>query len=138
MVEVQLSRIVIRETSDQQCIYLKEKDGERQFPIVIGLFEALAIDRKVRDRQMPRPMTHDLMASLVLALGAKLDRVVVSDLKDNTFYARLVMARRGAEDPVQVDARPSDAIALAVHLDSPIFVEERVLESVLASPPEAE
>jgi bifunctional DNase/RNase len=138
MVEVQLSRIVIRETSDQQCIYLREKSGARQFPIVIGIFEAWAIDRRVRDRKTPRPMTHDLMASLVHALGAELERVVVSELKDNTFYARLVLRRRGDAQPVEIDARPSDAIALAVHLEAPIFVEDGVLDSVLASPPETE
>jgi bifunctional DNase/RNase len=135
MIEMQLARIVIRETSDQQSIHLKEKDGERRFPIVIGLFEAVAIDRRVRDRKMPRPMTHDLMASLVEALGAKLERVVVADLKNNTFYARLVLSHAGSTEPIEVDARPSDAIALAVHLDAPIYVEDRVLETVLASPP---
>ena len=138
MVEVQLARIVIRETSDQQCIYLREKQGERQFPIVIGIFEAWAIDRKVRDRKTPRPMTHDLMASLVQSLDARLERVVVSELKDNTFYARLVLRRTGQAQTIDVDARPSDAIALAVHLDAPIFVAEGVLESVLTSPPETE
>jgi uncharacterized protein len=136
MIQVELARIVIRETSDQQSIYLKEKDGERQFPIVIGLFEALAIDRRVRSRTTPRPMTHDLMASLVESLSAKLERVVISELKNNTFYAKLVLTRNGAADTIDVDARPSDAIALSVHLDAPIFVEDRVLESVLASPSE--
>jgi len=138
MIEMQLARIVIRETSDQQSIYLKEKAGDRQFPIVIGIFEAWAIDRRVRDRKTPRPMTHDLMAALVEALGAKLERVLVSDLRNNTFYAKLVFSRGGTGAPVEVDARPSDAIALAVHLDAPIFVEDRVIETVLASPPPEE
>ncbi len=134
MLEMQLSRIVIRETSDQQCIYLKEKGGERQFPIVIGIFEAWAIDRKVRDRSTQRPMTHDLLANVVRSLGCTLDRVVVSDLRDNTFYARLVLEPEGDADPVEIDARPSDAIALAVHFDARIFVDEKVLDAVLASP----
>jgi uncharacterized protein len=138
MIEMQLARIVIRETSDQQSLYLREKDGERQFPIVIGIFEAWAIDRRVRDRKTPRPMTHDLMASLIQSLGAKLERVVISDLKNNTFYAKLLLSRRGAADPIEVDARPSDAIALAVHLDAPIFVEDAVIEAVLAAPPPEE
>ena len=138
MIEMQLARIVIRETSDQQSVHLREKDGERQFPIVIGMFEAWAIDRRVRDRKTPRPMTHDLMASLIQLLGAKLERVVVSDLKNNTFYAKLLLSRAGSAEPIEVDARPSDAIALAVHLDAPIFVEERVLETVLAAPPPEE
>ena len=137
MIEMQLSRIVIRETSDQQSVHLREKDGSRQFPIVIGMFEAWAIDRRVRDRKTPRPMTHDLMASLVEALGGKLERIVVSDLRNNTFYAKLIFTKPGGET-VEVDARPSDAIALAVHLDAPIFVEDRVLETVLAAPPPEE
>jgi bifunctional DNase/RNase len=135
MVEVQLSRIVIRETSDQQCIYLKEKGGTRQFPIVIGIFEAWAIDRRVRDRSTQRPMTHDLMASVVRALDGKLDRVVISDLRDNTFFASLRFVRPDGET-ADIDARPSDAIALAVHLNAPIFVEDKVLDTVLASPAE--
>lgn len=137
MIEMQLSRIVIRETSDQQSVHLREKDGSRQFPIVIGIFEAWAIDRRVRDRKTPRPMTHDLMASLVDALGGKLERIVISDLRNNTFYAKLIFAKPGG-DSVEVDARPSDAIALAVHLDAPIFVDESVIETVLAAPPPEE
>ena len=137
MIEMQLSRIVIRETSDQQSVHLREKDGSRQFPIVIGIFEAWAIDRRVRDRKTPRPMTHDLMASLVDALGGKLERIVISDLRNNTFYAKLIFAKDGGET-VEVDARPSDAIALAVHLDAPIFVDEQVIEAVLAAPPPEE
>jgi bifunctional DNase/RNase len=137
MIEMQLSRIVIRETSDQQSVHLREKDGSRQFPIVIGIFEAWAIDRRVRDRKTPRPMTHDLMASLVDALGGKLARIVISDLKNNTFYAKLIFEKPDGET-VEVDARPSDAIALAVHLDAPIFVDETVIEAVLAAPPPEE
>jgi bifunctional DNase/RNase len=137
MIEMQLSRIVIRETSDQQSVHLREKDGSRQFPIVIGIFEAWAIDRRVRDRKTPRPMTHDLMASLVDSLGGKLSRIVISDLKNNTFYAKLIFERQGG-DTVEVDARPSDAIALAVHLDAPIYVDETVIEAVLAAPPPEE
>ena len=133
MIEVQLSRIVIRETSDQQRIYLREKGGTRQFPIVIGIHEAAAIDRRVRDRSPPRPMTHDLLSAVVDALGAKLVRVVISELRQNTFIARLDLERESGGDAIEVDARPSDAIALAVHLAAPIFVEKAVLEEVLAS-----
>ncbi len=134
MVEVQLSRIVIRETSDQQRIYLREKAGSREFPIVIGLHEAAAIDRRVRDKPPPRPMTHDLMAALVKELGARVERVVISALKQNTFFARIDLVPAGADAPRPVDARPSDAIALAAHLGAPIYVEEGVLDDVLASP----
>ena len=135
MIEMQLSRIVIRETSEQQCIYLREKGGVRQFPIVIGIFEAMAIDRKVRDRGTQRPMTHDLLARVVRELGGTLDRVVIADLRDNTFFASLVFRRADGTD-ASVDARPSDAVALAVHLGAPIFVDDKVLENVLASPAE--
>ena len=131
MIEVVLSKIVIRETSENQRIVLREKGGkQRQFPIVIGLYEALAIDRRVRERPSRRPMTHALMSGVITALGAQLDRIVISDLRNNTFHARLELSKEGGER-VEVDARPSDAIALAAHLDSPIFVEEDVLEAVL-------
>lgn len=135
MIEMELSRIVIRETSDTQCIYLREKGGARQFPIVIGIFEAWAIDRRVREKGTQRPMTHDLLAAVVGALGGTLEKVVVSDLRDNTFFAGLHFRRESGEERV-VDARPSDAIALAVHLKAPIFVAEKVLDTVLASPSE--
>ena len=131
MVEMQLSRIVIRESSDHQTIFLREKGGMRQFRILIGLFEAIAIDRRVRERQTARPMTHDLMANVVRSLGAELEKVVVSELRDNTFYARLVVRRPGDDEPIEIDARPSDAIALATHLDAPIFVAEEVLDAVV-------
>lgn len=137
---MQLSRIVIRESSDHQAIYLREVGGSREFRIVIGIFEAMAIDRRVRERTTPRPMTHDLLANVVRALGAELVRVEVSDLRDNTFYARLVLKRANEsasesplEDEIEVDARPSDAISLAVHLDAPIYVEDRVLEAVTST-----
>ncbi len=134
MVEMQLYRIVIRETSDQQRIYLREKAGTRMFPIVIGIHEAAAIDRKIRDRPPQRPMTHDLLASVVGALGASVDRVVISDLRNNTFHARIDLRQPGQEETVSVDARPSDAIALAAHVGAPIFVAEDVLREVLATP----
>jgi bifunctional DNase/RNase len=133
MLEMQLARIVIRETSDQQCIYLREKGGARQFPIVIGIFEAWAIDRRVREKGTQRPMTHDLFAAVVRALGGSLDKVVISDLRDNTFFATLHVRKPDGEE-VTLDARPSDAVALAVHLGARIFVEEKVLETALASP----
>lgn len=133
MVEMQLSRIVIRETSDQQCIYLREKSGGREFPIVIGIFEASAIDRKVRERATPRPMTHDLLGTVVRAMGGTLRRVVIADLRDNTFFASLEIERPDGAT-VKVDARPSDAVAMAVQLDAPIFVDDKVIETVLAAP----
>jgi len=124
---MELSRIVISETTDEQVIHLKEKDGTRSFPIVIGIYEAAAIDRKIRGHRTPRPLTHDLLASVIRDLGARLDRVVVSELREGTFYARLILEHGGAE--TEVDSRPSDAIVLAISAGVPIFVEESVLES---------
>ena len=126
MVEMLLHRILISETSDQQYIFLKEKGGERTFPIVIGYYEALAIDRFVKETAVPRPMTHDLLVKVVEGLGARLDRVEVTNLKESTFYAVLHLALDGRK--VEVDARPSDAIAVATAMKAPIFVSEKVLE----------
>lgn len=127
MVRVELAAIVINERSDEQVIALREVEGERQFPIVIGMFEAFAIDRIVKGRTSERPLTHDLMASLVAKLGARVVRVTIDDLKDETFYANVIL-RRGEDDEVAVDARPSDAITLALKAQVPIYVSERVLD----------
>jgi bifunctional DNase/RNase len=127
-----LHRILISETSDQQYIYLKEKDGERTFPIVIGYYEALAIDRFVKEVPVPRPMTHDLLVHAIEATGAKVTRVDVTNLKDSTFYAVIHMQAPDGRK-VEVDARPSDAIAVATALKSPIFVSEQVVEEARVS-----
>jgi bifunctional DNase/RNase len=123
-----LSRIVISETSDQQIIVLKERNGQRAFPIVIGIFEASAIDRAVKEIPTERPLTHDLLRRVIEALNGDLVRIVVNDLRDNTFFAKLVIQRDGKQ--IEVDSRPSDAIALAAQKNTPIFVEERVLDQV--------
>jgi len=127
-IRCELIRIMITETGDHQVIVLKEAGGERTFPIVIGFFEAAAIDRRIKGHRMPRPMTHDLLGSVIEAMGGRLAKVVVTDLKDHTFYASLVIERGGEE--VLVDARPSDAVALAVAGSTPIFVEDHVLNEV--------
>jgi hypothetical protein len=129
MVEVELTRIIINERSDQQVIVLKEKGGGRQFPIVIGIYEATAIDRGIKEYRMPRPQTHDLICSILKGLEVTLKRTVVSDIRKGTFYATLVIERDGRA--LEVDSRPSDAIAIAVQLGAPIFVEEKVFEEVL-------
>lgn len=128
VVEVDLVKIVIRDTSEQQYIFLKERNGERIFPIVIGYFEASAIDRHVRGVGTPRPMTHDLLGSVIEALGARIRRIVVNRLHENTFYAQLTLERDGEEIPI--DCRPSDAIALAVQSSASIYVAEDVIEAV--------
>jgi len=127
-VEMQLARIIISENDDQQIIVLKEIDGQRHFPIVIGIAEAAAIDRRLKKRPAPRPPTHELLASVIEQLGGKVERVVINDLRDRTFFA-LLHIRQG-DKLVQVDSRPSDAIALGIGHNVPIFVEEKVLEAV--------
>ncbi|MBX9788310.1 MAG: bifunctional nuclease family protein [Pirellulales bacterium] len=130
-VPMQLSRIIISEINDQQVIYLKEVDGQRTFPILIGIFEATSIDRRVKGYASQRPLTHDLLVSLADQLGAEFQDVVISELRDHTYFARLRLRHEG--ELVEVDARPSDAIAVAVTCDPPlpIYVAEEVLDDVL-------
>lgn len=130
-VQMELSRIIISEINDQQVIYLKEVDGTRNFPILIGLFEATSIDRRVRQCKAPRPLTHDLLVSVVENLGAEFQDVVISELKDHTYFAMLRVRHQG--ELVEIDSRPSDAIAVAVTCDPPlpIYVSEEVLNDVL-------
>ncbi|MGD9647990.1 MAG: bifunctional nuclease family protein [Pirellulales bacterium] len=130
-VPMQLSRIIISEINDQQVIYLKEVDGQRTFPILIGIFEATSIDRRVKGYASQRPLTHDLLVSLADHLGAEFQDVVISELRDHTYFARLRLRHEG--ELIEVDARPSDAIAVAVTCDPPlpIYVAEEVLDDVL-------
>ena len=130
-VHMELSRIIISEINDQQVIYLKEVDGERTFPILIGIFEATSIDRRVKQYQSPRPLTHDLLVSVVDNLGAELQDVVISELREHTYFAKLRVRHEG--ELIEIDARPSDAIAVAVTCDPqlPIYVSEEVLNDVL-------
>ena len=129
--EMQLSRIIISEIQDQQVIYLREVNGDRHFPILIGIFEATSIDRRVKKFESPRPLTHDLLVSTVESLGATLDSVVITDLREHTYYARLRIRQDG--ELLEIDARPSDAIAVAVTCDPhlPIYVSEEVLEDAM-------
>ena len=130
-VAMELSRIIISEINDQQVIYLKEIDGPRTFPILIGIFEATSIDRRVKGFEAPRPLTHDLLVNSVEALGAEFQDVVISELREHTYYAKLRVRQEG--ELVEIDARPSDAIAVAVTCDPPlpIYVAEDVLNDVL-------
>jgi len=128
MVECELARIIINDNSDQQYIFLREKNGDRAFPIVIAIMEALAIDRFVKEQKPPRPLTHELLFSILETLGFRVERTEVTKLEDSTFYANLVL--RKGEEKFDVDSRPSDAIALAVRSGAPIFVHEDVLDEV--------
>ncbi len=128
LVQMELARIVIMENGDSQMIILRERGGDRFFPILIGINEAMAIDRRVKGIEMPRPLTHDLMANIIERLDADLERIVISDLRDHTFYAKLIVRRNG--ELLEIDSRPSDAIALGVTSQTPIFVEDEVLRKV--------
>jgi len=130
-VQMELSRIIISEINEQQVIYLKEVDGERSFPILIGIFEATSIDRRVKGVLAPRPLTHDLLVSVAENLGGEFQSVVISELKEHTYYARLRVKHEG--ELIEIDARPSDAIAVAVTCSPPlpIYVSEDVLNDVL-------
>jgi bifunctional DNase/RNase len=129
-VAMELSRIIISEINSEQVIYLKEIDGTRTFPILIGIFEATSIDRRVKRHETPRPLTHDLLVNSVEALGGEFQDVVISELKDHTYYAVLRVRHEG--ELIEIDARPSDAIAVAVTCDPqlPIYVSEDVLTDV--------
>jgi len=145
-VRMELSRIIISELQDQQIIVLHEVDGPRQFPIVIGSSEAIAIDRRLKGILHARPLTHDLLATTVEALGGTIDRIEVHNLQDHTFFARIVIRRRprvqvngngeptgqavGDEEWIEVDSRPSDAIAVGVATNVPVYVAEHVLDDV--------
>ena len=127
-VHMELKRIIISEVHDQQVVILKEVDGDRSFPIVIGIFEATSIDRRVKKMPSPRPLTHDLVTSVIDMLGGELRDVFISELRDHTYYAKIRIRMNGEQ--VEVDSRPSDAIALAVTASVPIYVAEDVLEEV--------
>ena len=128
-VQMELKRIIISEVHEQQIIVLREVDGERSFPIVIGIFEATSINRRVKGEPSPRPLTHDLVISAVEQLGGEIQDIVISDLEDHTYFAKLRVRREG--ELVEIDCRPSDAIALAVTARVPIYVNEQVLGEAL-------
>jgi uncharacterized protein len=124
-VEMELARIIINEMQSSQIIVLKEVAGERSFPIVIGTSEAAAIDRRLKGIRAGRPLTHDLLASVIDALGGELESIEINNLQEHTFFARLNI-RRG-DDVVTIDSRPSDAIALGVATNVKILVADHVL-----------
>lgn len=127
-IQMELARVLIRETNDSHVVELREVDGDRVFPIVIGLSEAAAIERRVMGQKPPRPQTHDLLASVIEALGAVVEKIVITDLQEGTFFAQLVLKQNGRE--IVIDTRPSDAIALGAASDVPVFVEEHVLDVI--------
>jgi uncharacterized protein len=125
-VQMELRRIIISEVHEQQVIVLREVEGERSFPIVIGIFEATSIDRRVKNMPSPRPLTHDLLAEVIDELGGEVQDVIISDLREHTYFAKLRIRKEG--ELLEIDSRPSDAIALAVTAKVPIYVNEDVLD----------
>ncbi len=132
-VQMELKRIIKSEVHEQQVIVLREVDGERSFPIVIGIFEATSIDRRVKNIVPPRPLTHDLIVGVVENLGAEIQDILISDLQDHTYFAKLRVRKEG--ELVEIDCRPSDAIAVAVTARVPIWVAEEVLAETLDEEP---
>jgi bifunctional DNase/RNase len=131
-VRLDLVRLIISEVHDQQVVFLREVAGRRSFGIVIGIFEATNLDRRLKGVPSPRPLTHDAWADTVGALGGRVQDVLIHDLRDHTYYtsARIVQSGR----VVAVDVRPSDGVALAVTLGVPVLAAGRLLEEV-AGPP---
>lgn len=126
-VQMELSRILICEMHDLQIIELTEIGGERKFPILIGLAEAEAIRRRLQGITIKRPLTHELLANIITGFGARLESIAINDLSDHTFYARLNIRTPDGE-LMEIDSRPSDAIALGIANEVPIYVEEFVLD----------
>ncbi|MGI9474111.1 MAG: bifunctional nuclease family protein [Rubripirellula sp.] len=134
-VKMQLARIIISELTENQVIYLQEVDGDREFPILIGIFEATNIDRRVKeDYEPPRPLTHDLVVNVAKSLGATVESVIISELNHSTYFAQLRLRKEDGE-MVEIDSRPSDAIAVAVTFSPPlpIYVSEHVLEEATSA-----
>jgi uncharacterized protein len=127
-VQMELHKIIISEMQAEQYIVLKEVDGERKFPIVIGNPEALAIDRRIKGIIHPRPLTHDLLANVIEELGGEIDHIEINNLQDRTFFARIHIRQNG--QVLKIDSRPSDAIALGAATSVPIFVADHVLDEV--------
>ncbi len=125
-VPMELKRIILNEISEQQIIMLREVEGERAFHIVIGMFEALSIERRVKGTQYPRPMTHDLVLSAIENLGGELQDIYINELRDHTYFCQLRVKKDG--EIVQIDCRPSDAIPIAITANVPIYVSDEVIE----------
>lgn len=134
-IELELKRILIQETSGQQFIFLQERFGQRSFPIVIGTAEAFAIDRRLKGVDTPRPLTHDLIFNVITGMDGKLEKVFINDLREvmvngrpeSTYFAQLIIRRHN--EIIKIDSRPSDAIALGIVNQTPIFIAEHVLDA---------
>ncbi len=132
MIEVKIDSIRVSLMSQHRVVVLRETDSDRYLPIWIGPFEADAITLQLQGVQVARPLTHDLLKSVIDQMGAKISHVVVSELKNDTFFARIVMDMNGKS--IEIDARPSDAIALAVRVNAPLFVADQVMAEAAIVP----
>jgi len=126
-IEMTIKGLMVDPITNTPIVILKDKDGDRVLPIWVGVFEANAIALQIENVSTPRPMTHDLLRNIITDLDGRVDRIVVSDLKDNTFFALIHLTVKG--EGIAVDARPSDAIALALRTRAPILVEETVIDT---------
>lgn len=125
-IEMKIKGLMVDPVTNMPIVILKDDKEDRVLPIWVGIFEANAIALRIEEIETPRPMTHDLLRNLLKELDATVEKIVVNDLKDNTYYARIYLNRGGA--PYSLDSRPSDAIALALRSGAPIFVEQSVLD----------
>jgi hypothetical protein len=127
LIEMTIKGLMVDPITNMPIVILKDKEGDRVLPIWVGIFEANAIALQIENIATPRPMTHDLLRNIIQDLKASVQKIVVCDLQENTFYALIYLALNG--DTVAIDARPSDAIALALRTRAPIFVEDAVLDN---------
>jgi bifunctional DNase/RNase len=136
MIEMELTGVRVELPTNQPIVLLRERGGERYLPIWIGAAEAASIALSLQGVVTPRPMTHDLMKTILEDLSVAVERIVVTDLRESTFYATIEMARNG--DRLEISSRPSDAIALAVRMSVPIFAAEEVLDEASILIPDEE
>lgn len=135
-IEMTIKGLMVDPLTNTPIVILRDKDGQRVLPIWVGIFEANAIAQQIENVAPPRPMTHDLLRNVIHDLKASVEKIVVSDLQENTFYALIYLEVRG--ETIAIDARPSDAIALALRTRAPIFVEETVIENAETTDPSTE
>jgi bifunctional DNase/RNase len=126
LIEMKVSGLTIDPVTNTPIVILKDMEGKKVIPIWIGLFEASAIATELEKINFSRPMTHDLISEILKAIDVKVTRVEINDLKNNTFFANIYIRKEGRN--IVVDARPSDAIAIALRIDAPIFVDEKVIK----------
>lgn len=140
LVPMSIKGLMLDPMSNSPIVVLKDVDEKLFLPIWVGIFEANAIALQLENITTPRPMTHDLLREMIQQLDARVTRIVINDLKDATFYAqiRLLIRRAGTDQMLEIDARPSDAIALALRTEAPIFVAQSVLDQAQTITPEGE